>query len=330
MKFRMFIFGAIIAALMLATSCTSGPDNPDIDKYTFIGGTEGLSMAFQEGAPPDEIFDAGQHPFTITVIVENVGEEDVLDEDFAEVSVLGISAEQFGLRDDDLYQPLLEGVQSLRGAAKLVDGTEVPGDLTSVSFGTLNYKPDLVGTTEILLRAELCYDYRTRSTTQICIKDNILDSLRSDKICSINELKIPQNSGGPVHVSQVKETPSGRDKVQISFTIEHVGTGLIFKKGSPLHCDDSLTNLDENWVWVDVWLPPESSDIKIECPLFFGGTSGYVQLFQGAPRQISCTMQGRGPSGNRVYQDVLHVDMEYTYLQFVEKPMIIRDVSTGY
>ena len=329
---KYIIIGIILSMLVFVVSCDGGTEDPN-KIPPFIGGIEGLSLAFQDGAPPDEIFDAGQNPFTISLIIENVGEEDINPEDFAEVSLVGINPAQFGLRDSDLYLPLLDprnDVVSLRSAAKLVDGTSVPGDLTSVSFGQMNYKPDLVGTTEILVRAELCYDYRTRSNTQICIKDNILDSLKSDKICSINEEKIPMNSGGPVQVTQVKETPSGQNQIQIAFTISHVGTGLFFKKGSPSHCDDSLTNFDENWVYVDVWLPPESSDVKMSCPLFNGGTSGYVNMFQGAPRQISCNLKTTNTGGHKIYQDILHIDLEYTYLQFVERPLIIRDVSTGY
>ncbi|MFH1400097.1 MAG: hypothetical protein ABIH41_01130 [Nanoarchaeota archaeon] len=292
-------------------------------------------MDFQLGAPPDEIFDNGQYPFGVTLVIENVGEEDVVvtgNRDFAVVTLVGIDPVQFGLSRDSVNQVI---PQDMRGAAKLSDGTEVPGDIAMVSFPNdgelMSYKPNLEGTDEILLRAEICYDYRTRATSLICIKDRVLDNLYNDKICSINEPKVVQNSGAPVHVTALKQIPQGKSNTQVTFTVEHVGSGMFFKQGSARRCDDSITNIDQNQVYVKVRFADDQNLARstlISCPVFgVGKSEGMLNLFQGQPREVSCIIKG-DPTQNRVFQDVLLVELDYTYLNFVEKPIIIRDVAT--
>lgn len=323
--------GAALALLLLVAAC--GVRGPSTEGPTpFVGGTEGLTMTFLEGSPPEEVFDAGQYPFSFTFIVTNVGEDDILPGDNAEVRIVGINPVQWGVTESDLFLPLLAtaGYASLRGAYKLADGTVLPGDPATITpQHNFKYLPDLVGTQEFLLRGEICYDYKTRSTTKICLKDNVLDSIRNDKICTVNEYKTVYNSGSPVHVTSVKETPHGQDAVSIQFTVEHVGTGLIFKKRGGQECEDTVTNFERNYVKVDVYME-QGSNTQVNCPLLGSGGSGYVQLFQGAPRTLSCTLRMPGAHGrSEVFQDILHIDLEYTYLQFTERPIIVRDVTTG-
>ncbi|MFH1072115.1 MAG: hypothetical protein V1743_01670 [Nanoarchaeota archaeon] len=320
------IVGLALFAVFILTSCQQQDPNRG-SNLPFIGGSEGLTMDFAPGAPPDEVFDAAQFPFSVNIIIENVGEDDVLPDE-AEIRLIGIEPGLFGVSDDDLITVL---PQTLRGAVKLADGTERPGDITQVVFPTsdvaqLSYQPDLEGTDEIIMRAEMCYDYKTRSTTQVCIKDQLLENIYNDKICVVNEEKLPQNSGAPIHITELRETPQGKNNVNVQFKIEHLGGGLFFKLGTP--CDDSITNPNENMVKIKVYFVevPGYEAPPIKCPLFHGETEGYVNLFQGGPRTISCTIYGN-PDKDRIYQDLLHIDLEYTYLNYIEKPLIIRDVT---
>jgi hypothetical protein len=325
MNKTIFIILLAVASLTL-TACPSGNDGGG--PGPFIGGSEGLTMQFALGAPPDEIYDAGQYPFSVNVIIENVGERDVLSDE-AQVKLVGIEPGMFKVTDADIHSFL---PQDLRGAAKLSDGTQVPGDITTVVFpeeGQLIYQPDLYGTDEILMRAEICYDYQTKSTTQVCIKDNILDNINNDKICVVSEDKLPQNSGAPLHVSSVKEIPQGKHNVQVTFTIEHVGSGLFFDPDAPGNwgCSDSVQNPYENVVHVKVYFQGSGyTPPAVSCPIFRGGNEGTVMLFQGSPRDISCTIEGDA-SKDRIYQDLLHIDLDYKYLNYIEKPLIIRDVT---
>jgi hypothetical protein len=325
----------VVITVFFLASCTSTDQN-NLDTAPFIGGSEGLAMDFVGGAPPDEVYDSGQMPFGIQVMIENVGETKV-DQDDALVRLIGIDPAHFKSSDTGIEASHLE--TTLRGAAKLVDGTQVPGDLTTVVFPTdgdaFYYVPNLVGTDEILIRAELCYKYQTKSTTQICIKDQTLRNINNDKICAVNEEKIPQNSGSPLHITALREVPQGQHDVQVTFKIEHVGQGLFFAPGAPRNgyskCDDSLQNPDQNRVKVHVFFQNIGTTPKISCPGFTSsnndGAWGDVTLFQGQPREVSCTIKGNA-AGNRIYQALLYIELDYNYLSYVEKPIIIRDVST--
>ncbi|MFH1917131.1 MAG: hypothetical protein ABIJ21_07765 [Nanoarchaeota archaeon] len=329
MKYPLLI---LVLIGLVVTACQDGQqvmtNNP------FIGGAEGLSMDFADGAPPDEIYDSGQFPFSVNVVVENVGENTVLAEE-AFVRLIGINPSTFNVTPADMHMYLDD---NLRSAAKLIDGSSVPGDITTFVIPPddppLLYKPNLLGTDEIILRAELCYKYMTKSTTQICIKDQTLDTLNNDKICSVNEMKYPQNWGAPIHISEVREFPQGKNNIGITFKIEHVGTGLFFDKndfakGYDLACDDSITNPNENRLWVKVHFGGESDPPQITCPLLKKGSPPYgdIVMFQGQPREITCTIKG-DKDGRKIYQGLLSIDLEYTYLNYIEKPVIVRDVST--
>ncbi|MBU1975767.1 MAG: hypothetical protein KKG59_05165, partial [Nanoarchaeota archaeon] len=272
------------------------------------------------------------------VILENVGEHNVEAID-VQAEIVGIEPTLFNVAANQITIEQLD--MGLRGASKLPDGTSVPGDPTTLFFPTdegtaeaFAYLPNLMGTDEILLRAELCYKYMTYSTTHICIKDNVLDNLQSDKICSVSEDKMPQNSGAPIHISSVRQMPQGKHNSVVIFTVEHVGSGLFFNPhvddSIDAECNDILHNPDENVVWVEAYfddvggsyVPPE-----IHCGVLRGQAAGKVHLFQGEPREISCTIYGDGTQ-SRIYQDLLHIDLTYQYLSFLETPLIVRDMKT--
>jgi hypothetical protein len=334
---------ALLALTVLAAGCSpTGPDSSLSDP--FIGGAQGLKVSFMQGAPPSEIFDGGQYPFSVNILVENLGEADVGpdsvtgatgDNQFALVSLIGFNPAQFNYPETD--KTFAQEQISVLGARRNFDGTIIAGDTNIVQFEGYNYLPDEQGNSEIRIRANICYDYTTRTSTRVCIKDNILENIQDNSICVLTGPKDVKNSGSPVHVTKVAQNPLGRDKIQVTFTIENVGTGRVFRKvgsawsSGPLGggaCDTSLTNPDRNYVFVDVFLGDESSTGLIQCPLLGNSNQGYINLFQGNAVTMSCTIQ-TNPQGNRVYTDTLRINLEYAYLDYSEVPILIRDVTVG-
>ncbi len=178
----------------------------------------------------------------------------------------------------------------------------------------------------------------TRSSTRVCIKDNLLENIQDSSICTLTGAKDVKNSGAPVHVTMLQQNPLGRDRIQVTFTIENVGTGRVFHKvgsgyiGSALQgngpCDSSLTNPDRDVVFVDVALNDGASTGGIQCPLLGNSNSGFIKMFAGNAVTLSCTIP-TNPSGSRIYTDTLRVNLQYAYSQFVETPILIRDVTVG-
>jgi hypothetical protein len=297
-----------------------------------------------DGAPPREIFDGGQMPFGVNVVIDNLGESAVGPEaptlqssdrstnTFALVQIIGINPAQFGY--PELEKTFADEGITLLGARRNFDGTVVSGDKNVITFEKFNYLPDERGNSQVTLRANICYDYTTYSRGIVCIKDNVLESTQDSTICTLSGPKDVKSSGAPVHVTSLTENPLGRNKIQVTFTVENVGTGQIFRRESQNSglisdaCDTSLTNPNKNIVHVKVFLGDDYSSSLIQCPLLGNSNEGDIQLFQGAAATLSCTIQ-TDPNRNRVYTDKLYINLEYTYLQFVETPILIRDVSVG-
>jgi len=325
---KVLIILTAIIALFLVTSCAPGKEEVNLAQ-PYVGGTVGLNTYLIEGMPPAMIQDAGISRFAVGVALENMGEADVgpgTDNPFVMVRLEGINPEQFGVTDADI-QKVLDS--PLRGARRNFDGTIFPGELTTVSFEPLNYLPDIHGNTQFTIRADVCYDYETLSTTMICIKDDVLENIQDTSICSLTGEKLPQNSGGPLHITSVVENPMAENKVQVNFVIEHVGIGEFFGRpeaGEEEKCDFSVRNFNKYYVDVEVE-PLSDSGMTISCSRFGGSNKGRVKLYQGAPTTISCTIERTRPSAGRVYQDLLNIKLRYRYGQFIETPIIVQDVT---
>src|SRR3989344_2547658 len=98
-----------MAVALFLVSCSPN-DNPTDAETPFAGGANGLSLAFVRGAPPDEIFDDGQFPFSITLFLENLGEYTVPDNE-GYIEITGIDPAAFVKpSQDDLRQDIPEEI----------------------------------------------------------------------------------------------------------------------------------------------------------------------------------------------------------------------------
>ena len=320
-----FVLFAITATLLI-TGCPNPDTGPDLAQ-TYIGGTVGLNAYLIEGMPPPMIHDSGTFPFGVGVALENQGEADVgpgTDNPYVMVRLEGINPEQFGSTDAAVRKVL---DMTVRGARRNFDGSMFPGEITTVSFEPLVYGPDIHGNTQFTIRADICYDYETYSTSTICIKDDVLENIQDTSICSLSGEKFPQNSGGPLQITSVVENPMSKSKVQVNFVIEHVGIGEFFGREDGEICDFSVRNFNKYYVDIEVE-PLSDSGMTISCSRFPGGSNqGRIKLYQGAPTTVSCTLERTRPSAGRVFQDLLNIRLRYRYGQFIETPIIIQDVT---
>jgi hypothetical protein len=326
---RLLVFLVALTAVFLLTSC-SNSNTRNNNLQTFVGGTVGLSTYLIEGMPPPMIHDAGTYPFGVGVAIENQGEADVgpgTNNPFVMVRLEGINPEQFSVTDSDIRKVLPDPI---RGAKRNFDGTIFPGEITTVTFEPLTYRADLRGNTQFTIRADVCYDYETFATAQICIKDDVLENIQDASICSLTGEKNPQNSGGPLHVSSVIENPMSQSRIQVNFVIEHVGIGEFFGRptGDDLTevCDFSVRNFNKYYVDVEVE-PLQDSGMTVSCSRFGGSNKGRIKLYQGAPTTVSCTIERTRPSAGRIFQDLFNVRLKYRYGQFIETPVLIQDVT---
>ncbi len=302
----------LVALILIAAGCTSSSKPPGSDVTTpFIGGVIGLDETFVDSAPPKEVFDGGDFPFDVEVDLKNVGEAFVSKND-VQVKISGIDPTQFGKTAADFAK---NPDDDLEATKKDPDGAIIEGTETFVTFDNLNHQGQLSGNTPFTVHADVCYKYETIVNAKACIKQDLLDTTNKD-VCIVSEEKKAYNSGAPVAVTSFKEQASGKDKVSYIFSVEHIGTGSVFKLGQ--HCDDSA-RANEDKVKVSV----DSGIQGLSCSGLDEGTatSGYVSLHSGK-RTIRCTQD---LSGDRTdFEKVVVINLDYDYQDTVAADVLVK------
>lgn len=323
---------ALVAMTLVLTACGNTTTEGPVFQ-PFIGGTTAIKMETVPGMPPTQvgaILDNGQSPFGIQLRITNVGEYDIDVDNGDELTLelSGISAAHFGIDSTDLTQTL---DSNLPGARKIIGGNIQPGQSTVLTYEGLSYVADALGDTPITYNLNLCYDYETKSTTQICMVGDVTGALvnqQQQEICKVNEPKKPLNSAGPVQVIGVTEIPQGGSKVTLIIQIGHVGTGEVFKAGSERGCDYAVQNADRNKVGVTINLP-EQSEINLNCAGFDSDghtATGEITLYEGTPRTVTCNVEST--SGEKTYyQDLLNVNMRYKYGEMIQNTIVVTDIG---
>lgn len=315
-----------LVVLLIGLSGCDGTDQTRRSTTPYAGGSSALSMSFIQGAPPDEVFDNGNFPFSINLRVENKGEHNV-GQGEGYIEITGIDAQEFGLSGQQDLKNEFEN--EIKGVRKNSEGTILPGDTVISEFNNLNFMPNIRGNFESRIRATACYNYVTEATTNACLKRDMLSSLNTREICEVTGTKQVYNSAGPVHVTKVIQNPLGSDKIQLTFEISHVGEAndRIFKIDTP--CEDRQTNQNRNLVYFELLDPSGSVMSEASCSGLREATSssqGYVELFNRQPRTIVCSFDVSGVEG--VFEKRINARLSYRYSQFIERGILVKDVST--
>lgn len=298
----------LIAALLVLSACSSGKSTGTTDKDPFIGGTTGLTLAFEEDAPPAEVFDAGQYPFSAVVKLKNDGEYAV-PKNKVKVTLSGILAREFGKTEGALTRNPEDDLEPMRLEA---DGEIVDSNPVFVSFDDLNYQGQLTGNTEFTLRADVCYTYGTTAVSKLCVRKNNLDT--DEGVCTVNEAKTVFSSGAPIQVVDFKESARSRDKVAFTFMIQKAGTGDLFQQGSM--CNPERRYEDKVWVEVRTGID------GLDCTGLTEGTAntGYITLF-GDSKPITCTQTVTTASD---YEKEVKITLTYDYEETQQTMLLVK------
>lgn len=304
----------MVAALLTITACGEG-ETVNTGATGFVGGTQGIQMKFMTNTPPAMVEGAGIESFDVIVELENKGEYEVLKEDIT-VKLEGFSATAFNTTNEALTQNPEDDLFAVR---KNADGTIISSPPIPAMFENLNYQDTVMANMPFTIRAKACYGYETTALSNICVKENFNDDRPGD-ICAVMGTKTVSNSGAPVQVTHIRQSPVGRDKTTITFGIQKRDTnpsGKVSRIGS----DCGTASTQENMVFVTL-SGFEGPGNEVRCiGLTDGtGTSGYVRLNEGQPREISCTiiLTDRNP---RVQPFSIRVG--YDYSTYIDKQLIV-------
>jgi len=305
----------LLAILIVGIALTFGCTTSNTSKTsTFVGGTNGILITFEDNAPPSQIYDSGSNPFDIVVMLTNDGEYTV-PKDKVTVSLIGIDPAAFGQSPAALSK---QPSDDLQGVTKDSSNNKQPSIPIAVEFNNLNYIGKVFGDTQSNIIAQVCYNYQTNANVMLCVKSNLMDT--TSTACTLNEKKTVANSGAPVQITSFTESVGGKDKIGFQFTIEQKGKGNIFTSG--LSCNDTFANRNKIYVTVNTGLP------GLRCTEISGGisnsgfASGVLTLYQGK-RTISC-VQPIDTSINMKYEKLVTITANYDYLEMKSQPIVVK------
>jgi hypothetical protein len=333
------------------TGCSNSDINSDVKKDSlvggFIGGTQGLKISLVEGAPPPVIQDSSLTPFSFIIALENIGESPIgigTDNPLIIARIGGVVLSDFNLVIDEsqkgnkINNKLIPEAaakrieQRIESSKKNFDGTLIPGEMTHINFDNLAYTRNIADSYAFTLRAEICYDYSTFTTAKLCFKKNVLEMPEDSSICTLKGPKPFGSSGAPLQITKVEETPVNDNTVQVSFNIEHLGTGMFFYRNNPKDLYDAcvFSEANSNLNKFEVFVEPMQKDTynidcqRIENKLAGGGESGILKMPLGAPLSLNCFISRINPIETRVYEDMINIRLVYRYGEIIEQPILVQ------
>lgn len=319
---KIFFGIALLALVFFLAGCATQQQTAGT---AFIGGTEALKTSFLDGNPPTTIYDDGTTPFAIVVKMENVGETDIKQND-GYIQINGLDARTYNI---NTFKKNFN--MDINSAKRNTDGSVLNGQTVTLDFPELKYTSSIIGDLQQKVSADICYRYTNKVATQLCIiKDP--NKVSDTKICQVDSETNPQNSGGPIHVSSLKENFMGTGKVGFSMVITHVGTGDNFFKDNKLDCNDVESNPDRGKIKIK-FNPVKigGRDVDVKCDALTEGSTheGYVRLFKDSSGKetytIYCSIDTT--SADTIVQVPLQAEISYVYLQSIQKDITIRHVT---
>jgi hypothetical protein len=295
----------VLASLIVFTGCDGGEETRPGE--TFIGGTTGLLISFLPDFPPENVLDNGQEPFTVMVKLENGGETKVLKGDVL-VTLKGINPDDFNVDLDDLSKHPEEDL--LANQINPDTGQVIKSNWVTVQFDDLNYNGSLAGGGhDFPLVADVCYKYATKGTAELCVKDDLRDTLDTH-VCTISGDRKLQTSGAPVQIISFEEFSSGLNSIAFTFKLKDMGNGQLSKRSTT--CSDLVADEDKIWVEVNTGLDGELECTGLTETSKTGQTlRGYIKL-AGGERDIRCTQEIKNKAD---YIKIINLKLEYDYLE---------------
>ncbi|MFP4656275.1 MAG: hypothetical protein ACLFNK_01730 [Candidatus Woesearchaeota archaeon] len=304
---KYFMITIVVAMMFFVAACEGDGDDSEDRTNPYRGGTESLSISFDNDNPPDEVYD--DTPFFIGLDIRNNGEYPVPQDEF-EVKIRGLNPETYGTSSSDLTSNLNTDLQPTRLD---VDGSLFEGGEDYMEFGPLEYSDELSTViSDVPVQAQACYSYGTEVVSELCIKEDVSRDKPGD-VCKANDEKTYYNSAGPVQVTSFKQSPRGSDKISFNFRVEHKGVGKVYSRGGS--CGNDAT---ENEVLVKVDGPAGT-----DCSTL-SGTEGSVRIGDTG-RSVSCSLDVSDASSS--YSDQITIDLEYTYQQTVTSTIDVKPVN---
>lgn len=326
----------IVSLVLILAGCSSGSSSGNsgsssgFNINSYSGGNTALTLEFSDGAPPDKIRDQGRFPFSVRLLLENVGEYDI-EENTAYVALAGTDASVLGLTETSQVIP------PLRGVKRIAEDVRAGGKQT-VTFSGLTYSENIgAGSATIPLLAYACYPYKTLAQGSLCLSGDTYQDYDSDvAICDIESTRDSASSGAPVSVENLEQRAAGQSTIEFQFDIVHKPTanlGRLFQKdsiGENCFIDgNSPTSADattlQDYVYFEVSTGLETT-LDLKCTSEIAGNSpntGLARLYENRAT-VYCTQDTTGLSEQ---QKLLKIDLSYDYLERIQTSLLVEHAN---
>ena len=299
----------LILALLISGCQTQKKDQKSLG--IFIGGKAGLEISFIENQPPPKVLDDNQDHFLITLKLLNKGEYTIPSNKVI-ASLSGISAEAFSISSLNSKSQV-----SLEGIFKSGDDV-IQSSPEELQFDEASYKFDLNADFPTSLRADVCYQYQTKSVSKTCLKRKAVERNTEDK-CSINSDKVETElSGAPIKIKDVKQRSSAANEIKLTFTVVNEGKGEVY---SPTTFTDKCIDVSDerNKLLVEVKAPSGKADIR--CSQLQDSNKGIIKLAL-KEKIINCNI----PTSNLqeiAFEEPIEIILSYFYKESIEKQITV-------
>src|SRR3989338_2951758 len=301
----------VILLSLFIVGCQTGTKKEQKTLGIFIGGSDALEFSFTEGQPPAKVLDNLQEPFFIGLNLQNKGEYEIPSNKIIS-SLSGINQEAFSL--SSLHTKLSV---PLEGKAKSGDQV-IESSPEEIQFDEANYKHDLNADFPTSLRVDVCYEYKTKAVSKVCLKNKAVEKTLEDKCSVLSDSVVTEASSAPVQIKDVKQRSSAAQEIKLTFKIVNVGKGDIYP---PVTFSDKCIDVsaEKNKIQVSVTSP--SPKVNIKCSQLQDSNKGTTKLALGE-KTISCDIP-TSDLQETAFEEPVNIVLSYFYKGSIEKQITV-------
>lgn len=284
----------IFALAVLLFGCTTDGGGTPSQHYKYTG-SNAIEVRFSPEAPSSaENYYYVDESIPVEIEVKNLGYNKIKKGDIKAKLVGVVATKDFSGK---------KGPISPDGDVMPVDiyGESVP---SYFDFGSLKYVRDLVETSyKTKMEADICYDYLTSSLLDLFV------TLRPDEMGGVS-IKSGDNPAAPIQIKNLKQTVGPEDQIAFDFEVVNVGDGRVV--------DTCFEKYERGKQYDEVVKVELERDVHCNR---LGGNKGEIKLREGVAR-LYCKLPV--DTSNVGYSVPIRVDIEYTYQEHIETPIVIN------
>ena len=307
--------GVLILVILLSLFIVGCQTGTKKDKTTslgiFIGGTDSLDFTFIESQPPAKVLDNLQEPFFIGLKLQNKGEYEIPANKII-TSLSGINQESFSLSSLNTKLTI-----PLEGKTKSGDQI-IESSPEEIQFDQANYKHDLNANFPTSLRVDVCYEYKTKSISKVCLKKKAVEKVLEDKCSVLSDSVVTETSSAPIQIKDVKQRSSAAQEIKLTFKIINQGKGDVYPPSTFIDkCVD--VSGEKGKIHVEVTSP--SAKVNIKCSQLQDSNKGITKLALGE-KTISCDIP-TADLQETAFEEPVSITLSYFYKGSIEKQITV-------